>query len=114
MKLFYGLLLTATLALVGCGDSTKKPADQSGSSNPLNAPAEYGGALANAQNKAVKTVDVASLNAAVQMFNVQEGRNPKDLSELVEKKYLPSLPAAPTGSKFSYDAGSGKVTVVPK
>lgn len=80
----------------------------------MNAPTEYLGAAANAQQKAVKTVDVASLNSAVQLFNVQEGRNPKDLSELVEKNYLPSLPAAPAGSKFSYDASSGKVVVVPK
>ena len=46
------------------------------------------------------------------MFNVEQGRNPKDLNELVEKKFIPRLPAAPTGMKLEYDATAGKVTVV--
>ena len=36
----------------------------------------------------------------------------KDLNELVEKKYIPQMPAAPFGMKLQYDANSGKVSVV--
>ena len=32
------------------------------------------------------------------MFTVDQGRNPKDLNELVEKKYLPQLPAPLPGT----------------
>ena len=46
------------------------------------------------------------------MFNVEKGRNPKDLDELVTEKYLPKLPAAPYGMKLVYDAAAGKVKVV--
>jgi hypothetical protein len=46
------------------------------------------------------------------LFNVGEGRYPKDLSELVEKKYIPQIPETPYGSKLAYDATTGKVTVV--
>ena len=46
------------------------------------------------------------------MFNVDQGRNPKDLNELVEKKFIPKLPDAPRGMQFQYDATAGKVTVV--
>jgi hypothetical protein len=43
---------------------------------------------------------------------VDQGRNPKDLNELVEKKFYPKLPDAPMGMKLEYDATAGKVTVV--
>ena len=78
----------------------------------MSAPADYVGALGKAQQLAVKTVDTTSLNQAVQMFNVENGRNPKDLNELVEKKFIPSSPAAPDGMKLEYDAADGKVKVV--
>jgi hypothetical protein len=78
----------------------------------LSAPADYVGALGKAQQTAVKTVDTTSLNQAIQLFNVDQGRNPKDLNELVEKKFIPKLPDAPRGMKLEYDATAGKVTVV--
>jgi len=46
------------------------------------------------------------------LFNVENGRNPKDLSELVEKKFVPKIPDAPRGMKLDYDAAAGKVKVV--
>jgi len=108
--------LAAGLLLVGCGDQSSSPpaatnANASGSS-PLSAPADYIGALGKAQQTAVKTVDTTSLNQALDLFNVDKGRYPKDLNELVTEKYVPKLPAAPTGMKLDYDAASGKVKVV--
>ena len=109
-------LLAASLLLVGCGEQSDKAPTGTNTTtsggNPLNAPAEYVGALGKAKQIAVKTVDTASLNQAVQLFNVDKGRNPKDLNELVTEKYIPKLPAAPYGMKLDYDAASGKVTVV--
>jgi hypothetical protein len=72
------------------------------------------GALARGQQVAVKTVDLTSLNEDVRLFNVQEGRNPKDLDELVAKQYIGALPHPPAGMKFVYDAVQGKVTVAPQ
>jgi hypothetical protein len=46
------------------------------------------------------------------MFGVDQGRNPKDLNELVEKKYIAKIPAVPNGMKLDYDATAGKVKVV--
>ena len=57
-------------------------------------------------------MDTTSLNQAIQMFNVDKGRYPKDLNELVAEKYVPKLPAAPIGTKLEYDATAGKVKVV--
>jgi hypothetical protein len=116
MKLSFCLALTASLLLIGCGGSSDKPPQPTNGaaagSSPLSAPADYVGALGKAQQTAVKTVDTASLNQAIQLFNVEHGRNPKDLNELVEGKFISKIPAAPYGMKLEYDAAAGKVKVV--
>jgi hypothetical protein len=113
MKTFFLPIAAAALLVAGCSDGSKaKPADNS--SSVLTAPVDYIGAATKAQKHAVKTVDLAAINQAIQMFQVDESRFPKDLNELVEQKYLPQLPAPPPGSKLAYDPATGKVSVVPK
>ena len=90
MKIAFCLTLAAGFLLVGCGESSDKPAQPTNAaagSSPLSAPADYVGALGKAKQTAVKTVDTVSLNQAIQMFSVENGRNPKDLNELVEENY---------------------------
>jgi len=113
------LLITSAIIVflaAGCGEKSDKstqPTNAAASDgNPLNAPANYLGGLAKGQQSAVKTVDTSSLNQHIQLFNVQEGRFPKDLNELVEKKYIPKIPEAPHGMKIVYDANAGSVKVV--
>ncbi len=99
--------------LAGCGDDNSKT-----SSNTAPPPVatntpyslNYLGTLAAADKQAVKTVDVASLNKALSEFNVQEGRFPKTLAELVPS-YIAHVPEAPVGYKLNYDATAGEVTV---
>jgi hypothetical protein len=98
-------LLGALLA--GCGENPGAPAK----ANPAAAPADYLKAAAKSQQRAIKTVDTAALNKAIELFYVQEGRFPKDLDELVEKKFVPELPPAPAGMKIVYDAKVGVVQV---
>ena len=116
MKTLFCFSVAASLILVGCGESSDKsvqPTNGAASgSSPLSAPADYVGALGKAQQSAVKTVDTASLDQAIQLFNVEHGRNPKDLNELVEGKFISKIPAAPYGMKLEYDAAAGKVKVV--
>jgi len=118
MKRCIFLTLAAGLFLTGCGESSNPSAggtnSAAGGSSPLSAPADYVGALGKAQQSAVKTVDTTSLNQAIQLFNVDQGRNPKDLNELVEKKFIPKIPDAPRGMKLEYDAVAGKVKVIPE
>jgi hypothetical protein len=115
MKTLTGLLLAAALLLAGCGEKSNAPAGgtnaASSGGNPLDAPADYLRGVANAQKSAVKTVDTASLDKAIQMFNVDQGRNPKDLKELVPK-YIPRIPEVPYGMKLVYDADAGSVRIV--
>jgi hypothetical protein len=99
-------ILAAALLVGGCG----KEQNSSGPA-PSSAASGYVGALAKGQQTAIKTVDVTSLNQDIQLFNAQEGRNPKDLDELVSKNYIGKLPDVPQGMKFVYDADQGKVSL---
>jgi hypothetical protein len=100
-----GTLFGALLA--GCGEKPGPAAK----SDPAAAPAEYLKSAARSQQRAVKTVDTVALNKAIELFYVQEGRFPKDLDEIVEKKFIPELPPAPVGMKIVYDANTGVVRV---
>lgn len=116
MKTPFLLPVLTGLLLIGCSDSsnnstpasTNAPTDGS----VATAPVDYLNTAAKAKHSADKTVDTVALSKAVDMFNVQEGRFPKDLDELVAKKYIPLIPTPPFGSKIEYDAKTGTVKVV--
>ena len=117
MKRFASVLFGFAL-LAGCSDKNNQ-ASQAGSSTNASsseslatAPVDYLKTAVKAQQDAVKTVDTTSLNKAIDLFNVDKGRYPKDLDELVKEKYVPQIPATPFGTKLSYDSSSGKVQVV--
>jgi outer membrane murein-binding lipoprotein Lpp len=117
MKIILLLVAAASLLLAGCGDQSNPSAQTTNattSGNPLTAPVDYLEAVGKAKQSAIKTVDVTSLNQAIQMFHVDNGRFPKDLNELVTEKIMPKIPDAPYGMKIEYDANSGKVKVVKK
>ncbi len=107
--------LALTLVLAGCGEKPGSPSAStnavSSGGNPVTAPVDYLGALAKGQQIAVKTIDTAALDRAIQMFGVEHGRNPKDLDELVQEKYIARIPAPPYGTKLVYDANAGTVRV---
>ena len=119
------VLVAAGLFLTGCGgshsgnqaqatNSTATPTNATvnyNTGNPITAPVDYLGAVAQAQKYAVKTIDVSYLNQAIQLFNEQEGRLPKDLNELMPN-YIGKIPQAPYGSKIIYDPSTGTVKVV--
>src|SRR6266705_2539741 len=101
--------------IAGCGDKSSSGAGTNATSSGgsiATAPADYLNAAVKGQQKAVKVVDTASLNKAIQLFNVEKGRYPKDLNELVQEKFIPQIPDVPYGTKLVYDAASGKVSVV--
>ena len=115
MKMPFYIFWMGTLLLLGCGDNQSKTAQGTNTAaggNSADAPGGYVGALGRAQTTAVKTIDTTSLDSAIQMFNVQEGRLPKDLNELVEKKLIGKIPPVPYGMKLDYDPATGKVAVV--
>jgi hypothetical protein len=101
-----------SLLLAGCGDSSKQSKAGTAISNAVTAPVEYLGAMGRAKTLAEKTVDLASVSQAIQMFTAQEGRYPKSLDELIEQQLLLKIPPAPYGMKIVYDPQTGRVSVV--
>ena len=100
--------------LTGCGNKANPPAPSANEpgGSVLTAPVDHLGAMARAEQSAVKTIDTASLKSAIQMFQVDQGSLPKDLNELVQKKYLAKIPETPFGTKLHYDPATGEVKVV--
>jgi hypothetical protein len=104
--------IAALSLLAGC--SGKSGSSAQGTNMVNVATNGFGGylkSMGEAQKTADKTVDVTSLNQAIQLFNVQEGRYPKDLQELVPN-YIPKVPEVPYGYKIVYDATTATVKVV--
>jgi hypothetical protein len=113
--------LAAALVLTACNQKSDSPSatatrpatnNTATSTSPLDAPVGYLGAVAKAQQTAVKTIDTAYIDKAIQLFSVENGRNPKDLNELVDEKFLAKIPDVPYGTKLVYDAKAGTVKVV--
>src|SRR5678810_535535 len=98
MKTSLVLVTLLPLLLAGCDDNSSKTSTSGG--NPVTAPVDYLGAVQKAQQHSVKQIDTASINEAIKLFQVDKGRNPKDLNELVQDKYLGQIPAAPYGMKI--------------
>jgi hypothetical protein len=116
MKSTAFLSLVALILVTGCKPSdssqTASSTDTNSSGGVLHAPADYIEGLGRAKQNAGKTVDVASLNQAIGLFQVDKGRFPKDLDELVQQGYLKKMPEVPYGMKLDYDPATGQVKVV--
>lgn len=82
------------------------------SGNPLTAPVDYLGAVNQARKTALKTIDSASINSAIQQFHAMEDRYPKDLNELAQKRYIRAVPEPPPGSRFSYNPATGEFKIL--
>ncbi|MFO1477555.1 MAG: hypothetical protein U1F98_13005 [Verrucomicrobiota bacterium] len=114
----------AGLLLAGCGDNSApssgagsggtnaSASDSSGGGSVVTAPVDYLGALGAAQKKAIKTVDTSAISSAVRQFQVEMGRYPSSLDELVQQKYLARIPKPPYGTRLVYDPSTGEVSVV--
>jgi hypothetical protein len=115
MKLFLCTALSA-LFVAGCGDNqttAPKTTNTASSGNPLTAPVDYLGTVAQGQKRAVKVVSTVGLEQAIQMFQAQEGKQPASLNALVPD-FIKSIPPAPAGMKYDYDPKTGSVKVVPQ
>ncbi len=110
--------LTAFSVLLAAACAKKEEAKQqnlltnNSSGNPLTAPVDYLGAVNQARKTAIKTIDQAGLNNAIQQFYVTEDRFPKDLNELAQKGYIGAVPQPPPGSRFAYNPANGEFRIV--
>ena len=117
---FAPIMLSAVLALTACSDQEAEEAVAQDSStngpptgNPLTAPTDYLGAVAKGQNKATLTINLASVQQAVNLYQAAEGRYPATLEQLVQEGYLASVPPAPSGQRLAYNPADGTIALEP-
>ena len=114
MKAIVLLSFVALCFLTGCeksGGSSQSSTNASDNATKAdNVP--YIGAMVKAERNAATTADMATLKPAIDQFQVDKGRYPKDLNELVTEKYISKVPEAPYGMKVDYDPATGTVKVV--
>jgi hypothetical protein len=99
---------------LGCdsGNSASKAAPASTSRSPATAPLDYLAAQGQAKKHSEKVISVAQVQQAIQQFQAMEERFPKDLQELVSRRYLAAVPQPGRGQRFTYDPATGAVRVV--
>jgi hypothetical protein len=115
MKTSITLLFAAACFLfAGCNEKKTPAASDTASGNPLTAPADYVGAVGQAQKSMQKTLGTVGIDQALKAFSAEEGRYPKDLNELVTKGTISQIPPPPRGMKYDYDAKAGTIKVVPE
>jgi len=110
-------VIVALFFATGCKPSggSAQPLSTNASANATNGDnVPYYGSMIKAERNATVTADQASLKPAIEQFQVEKGRFPKDLNELVTEKYISKVPDAPYGFKLDYDPTTGTVKVVPK
>ena len=114
MKAILLLPAVALLFLTGCGQSggSQQPSTNAAQNVDKAEKVPYFGAMVKAEQNATSTADMATLKPAIDQFQVDKGRYPKDLNELVTEKYVSKIPEAPYGSRIDYDAATGTVKVV--
>ncbi|MCM8777644.1 MAG: hypothetical protein NC905_05225 [Candidatus Omnitrophica bacterium] len=107
-KIIMGMCIAGIL-LSSMSCSRKKKTEEE--LTPFNAIEKYGGVMGTAMKKSKAMDDVLYLKNKINTFQVQEGRYPYSLNELVEKKYIDRLPEPPKGMSFRYDPSTGNVSV---
>ena len=127
MKSILPSLLLASL-VAGCDEPKPAPAPAPAPSggdakaqehgttfgNTISAPVDYLDTLNKGKKTAENTIDTTSVNKAIEMFQALEGRNPKDLQELVTSGNIKEIPKDRYGRQLVYDAKTGTVHIDPK
>lgn len=109
-------MLLAGILSSGCGkddSAAPKQTNAASSGNPLTAPADYLGAVNQAQKRAGKVISTAGLDQAIKMYQATEGKFPASLDALVPD-FLHSIPPAPGGMKYNYDPKTGVIKMEAK
>ena len=113
-RLCYTVAALSFIAACNKPASTPSGASTPGTTNSgslATAPVDYLNTVGKAEQSAVKSVDLSVVTEAIRRFQVEVGRYPRDLDELVSEKYIPRIPPVPVGSKLVYDPATGDVKV---
>lgn len=113
MKRIIGICFPLVFLLVGCEQEDRPRGEdlREGAGEAVRAPGDYISTNIRAQQQAEVQMATQSVTQAVRHFQAAEGRNPRNLEELVSEDYLPQIPDLPRGGSFKYNPQTGQVTV---
>jgi len=72
----------------------------------------YGHTLAQARGKAQYKTSFISVNQAIQAYQVEHGKSPGSLDDIIKEGLLPRLPDLPKGKRYNYNPQTGELTIV--
>ena len=106
-------LLAAAIVIVGCArqESEAPEQDTTRQGDPVSG---YLRATLESKEMATGVVGLTTIRAAIQVYQLQEGANPRSLHDLVSKGYLNQLPPEPAGQQYNYNPNSGQVELAAK
>jgi len=98
-------------------DSVKKErsppsTENSKDSSVVTAPVDYIATTIKVGEQSKGTIDLAAIRKAIEYYEVSEGQKPSSLDDLVQKKYIPSIPPPRMGKKVAYDPVTGTVSLI--
>jgi hypothetical protein len=106
------VMLAGCVCLLFFSGCRKKSASNSGEElNPMNAAAKYGNVMSRTLKQAKSMDSTLYIKNKITSFQVQEGRYPQSLQELVEKGFIEKIPDPPKGMQYVYNPGNGSLKV---
>ncbi len=103
------------LIVVGMSACSGEPKSEKKGSTLKDAnPANYVRGVVDAGQNAKGTLGKIAIDKAIQLHRAETGKNPTSLQQLVKKGKLASVPSAPNGKKWKYNAKNGTVKLVNK
>ena len=101
------MIIFLAIGLAACGKKSAPSSEEN--LNPANAIEKYGGVMGKTYKRAKSFDALLTLKHDITSFQVEQGRWPASLQELVEKEYTKELPKPPEGMKFSYNPTNGSI-----
>jgi len=95
------------VGITSCGKKSAPASEED--LNPANAIQKYGGVMGKTYKRAKSFDALLSLKHDITSFQVEQGRWPSSLQELVEKGYTKELPSPPEGMSFKYNPDNGSI-----
>ena len=87
--------------IIGCGKSAPLTASEKDK--------DYAEVLEKSRKNLTDDRNLEQIVKAIRLFQVEIGRSPTNLSEVVQFHYLPELPEAPEGLIYHYENKTGNI-----
>lgn len=107
MKLLHVLAILTAMALAACSQERSRAVTETTAGGNH----DYRQMIERARNKQSSQHALDGLQDGIRAFQTDIGRLPTNITELVLRHYVKSIPTLPPGQQFFYDPVHGNVTI---